>query len=74
MNTVTQDEEDPDDTLFVGALTKDVTTEIKRDECFATLEVQGAIIKFNVDTGSQANIMPANKLEQLKPRSQHPPG
>ena len=49
-------------------LTKDVKTKIKNDECFATLEVQVAIIKFKVDTGSQANTMPVNKLEQLKPR------
>lgn len=68
MNAVTQGDQDPDNTLFVGALTKSLKTEIERDKCFATLEVQGATIKFKVDTGSQANIIPANKLEQLKPR------
>ena len=56
--------------MFVGALTTNVKTKIKPNECFVTLEVQGTKIRFKVDTGSQANIMPASKLEQLKLRPQ----
>lgn len=41
MNSVTQDDKYTDDKLFVGALTKDVKTEIKQDECFVTLAIQG---------------------------------
>ena len=66
---VTQDNE-PDDKLFVGVLTKDVKTDIyiRQDECFVTLDIQGTKVRFKVDTGSQANIIPISKLEQLRPR------
>ena len=57
MNVVSQDDE-TDDKLFVGVLTKDVKTDIRQDECFATLDIQGTKVRFKVDTGSQANIMP----------------
>ena len=57
-----------DDKLFVGTLTKDVKTEIKQDECFVTLDIQGTKVRFTVDTGSQANIMSTSKVKQLKSR------
>ena len=53
-------------TFFVGALTKNVKAEIKPNKCFATLEIHGEKVRFKVDTGSQANIMPVEKLKQLK--------
>ena len=67
VNAIAQDT-NSDDELFIGALTKHATTEIKSNECFVTLEIQGATIRFKVDTGSQANIMPTSKFELLKPR------
>ena len=67
MNSVTQDN-DSDDKLFVGVLKKDIKTDNRQDECFVSLDIQGTKIRFKVDTGSQANMMPTSKLEQLKPR------
>ena len=67
MNAITQDTSS-DNELLVGALTKHGTTEIKSNECFVTLELQGVKVKFKVDTGSQANIIPTSKFELLKSR------
>ena len=41
MKLVIQDDNNIDDKLFIGALTKDAKTEIKQDECFVTLDIQG---------------------------------
>ena len=40
VNLVTQDN-DTDGKLFVGTFTKDFKTEIKENECFVTLDIQG---------------------------------
>ena len=57
-----QQEYDSDLTLFVGAVTTEI--QIKNDECYVMLSVQGLATKLKVDTGSQVNIMPF-KLEKI---------
>ncbi|CAB3981708.1 PREDICTED: uncharacterized protein K02A2.6-like [Paramuricea clavata] len=58
------------DILFVGTVDKKpeqlTKTELTKDECFITLEVNETPIKFKVDTGSQANIIPMSKYRELK--------
>ena len=60
---------DPD-ILFVGTVDKkpeqSTKTELTKDECFITLEVNETPIKFKVDTGSQANIIPMSMYRELK--------
>ena len=48
-----------EDVLFIDAVTKQGQT----DECFSPLNVQGVPIRFKIDTGSQANIIPVSKLQ-----------
>jgi len=64
VNIVTQNDEDE---LYVGAPTK-VQTKANSNESFVPLEVQGTIVRFNVDTGPQANIMPVDKCSLLTPK------
>ncbi|PIK56667.1 hypothetical protein BSL78_06389 [Apostichopus japonicus] len=52
------------DLLFIGAIGKK-RTQIKDDECFATLVVEGKDIQFKVDTGAQANVIPTSEFNQL---------
>ena len=54
------------DTLFIDAITKGNYTEIKSDECFSTLNIHGTPVKFKIDTGSQANILPVKMFQTLK--------
>ncbi|CAB4013810.1 Hypothetical predicted protein [Paramuricea clavata] len=60
---------DPD-ILFVGTVDKkheqSTKTELTKDERFITLEVNETPIKFKVDTGSQANIIPLSMYRELK--------
>ena len=59
---------DPDN-LFVGTVNKNrgqTKTEIKKDECFVTLDIQDMPVRFKVDTGSQANIIPVSIYRKLK--------
>ena len=55
-----------EDVLFIDAVTKQGQTEVKSEECFSTLNVQGTPIRFKIDTGSQANIIPVNKLQSFQ--------
>ena len=55
-----------DDVLFIDAVTKQGQTKVKSDECFSTLDVQGTPIRFKIDTGSQANIIPLRKLQSFQ--------
>ena len=55
-----------DDVLFTDAVTKQGQTEVKSDECFSTLNMQGMPIRFKIDTGSQANIIPVSKLQSFQ--------
>ena len=57
------------DNLFVGTVNKNrgqTKTEIKKDECFVTLDIQDMPVRFKVDTGSQANIIPVSIYRKLK--------
>ena len=59
---------DPDD-LIIGTVNKnrgETKTEIKKDECFVTLDIQDMPVRFKVDTGSQANIIPVSIYRKLK--------
>ena len=58
----TTDTEQTDDTLFIDAVQKQGQTEVKTDECFSTLHVQGTPIQLKIDIGSQENIIPVRKL------------
>ena len=50
-------------TLLVGTVTTEV--QIKNDECYVMLPIQGHITKLKVDTGSQINIMPFKELRKI---------
>ena len=43
---------------MVGIVRKKQAVEMGDNECFASFRVQGRIIKFKIDTGSQVNIIP----------------
>ena len=58
--------EPSEDTLFIDAVTKQSKTEVKSDECFSTLNVGGTLVRFKIDTGSQANIIPVRELQTLQ--------
>ena len=58
-----QEEQDPDSTLFVGAVTTEV--QIQNEECYVMLPVKGHITKLKIDTGSQVNIMPFKDLKKI---------
>ncbi|CAB4023870.1 Hypothetical predicted protein [Paramuricea clavata] len=66
---IDQTHTDPD-ILFVGTVDKkpeqSTKTELTKDECFITLEVNETPIKFKVDTGSKANIIPMSTYRELK--------
>ena len=62
MLSQTMDTEQADDTLFIGAVLKEGQTEVKTDECFSTLNVQGTPTQLKIDTGLQANIIPVRKF------------
>ena len=59
-----EEENDCESPLFVGAVTTEV--QIQNDECYATLQVQGHLMRLKVDTGSQVNIMPFTKLKKIE--------
>ena len=50
----------PKSDLFVGAIDHNNRTELGADECYTTLNVEGHLVKFKVDTGSQVNILPSS--------------
>ena len=57
------------DNLFVGTVNKNhgqTKTEIKKDEYFVMLDIQDTPMRFKVDTGSQANIIPVSMYRKLK--------
>ena len=58
-----EEEQDPDSTLFVGAVTTGV--QIQNEECYVMLPVKGRITKLKIDTGSQVNIMPFKDLKKI---------
>ena len=58
-----EEEQDPDSTLFVGAVTTGV--QIQNEECYVMLPVKGCITKLKIDTGSQVNIMPFKDLKKI---------
>ena len=41
-------------------------TKIKKDKCFVTLDVWDTPLRFKVDTGSQANIIPVSMFRKFK--------
>ena len=45
---------------------KSTKTAITKDECFITPDVHDTQIKFKIDTGSQANIIPMSLYEKIK--------
>ena len=53
------------DALFVGAIEKANKTELTIDECHTILQVEGHLVKFKVDTGSQVNILPLSVYKGL---------
>ena len=60
MPIIWQEENDCEPPLFVGAVTTEV--QIQNDECYVTLTVQGHLMRLNVDTGLQVNIMPLKEF------------
>ena len=70
--TQKQEEEEHSDAdeFVVGVAKKKQAVEMGDNECFASFRVQGRIIKFKIDTGSQVNIIPlsaAMEPEQVMP-------
>ena len=41
---------------------------ISNNECFSTFQVNGVVIKFKIDTGSQVNVLPWNIFKQMSKR------
>jgi len=58
-----KEEQDPDSTLFVGAVTTGV--QIQNEECYVMLPVKGPITKLKIDTRSQVTIMPLKDLKKI---------
>ena len=70
VEAVEQSESSPkSDLMFVGAIDHNNTTELGTDECYTTLDIEGHLVKFKVDTSSQVNILPSSVYKQLKVRS-----
>lgn len=69
VHTVGNENSDSDsegDTFFIGAVNgQDHVTEVKSDECFVNLEIHNKNVKFKIDTGSQANILPLRVFEDM---------
>jgi len=64
-----QDPSNSDDgeSLFIDAIKND--TEISNNDCYTTPLVEGILIKFKVDTGSQVNILPVSVYNMLTTKS-----
>ena len=58
-----EDEEESEDAKYVGGIIKRGKDD--GSEYFTTLIVNGAQVKFKVDTGSQVNILPWDTFKQL---------
>ena len=50
---------------MVGVVKKKQAVEMGDNECFASFRVQGRIIKFKIDTGSQVNIIPLSDYNMM---------
>ena len=53
------------DALVIDAVQKQGSTAIVSDQCYSTLDVQGTQVKFKIDTGSQANIIPVKMFNAI---------
>lgn len=51
--------------LVIDAVKKHGPTEVVADQCFSTIECEGVRMKFKIDTGSQANIIPVKLFNSL---------
>jgi len=63
-NTETQAEapQQKPEVFFIGSIGEDINA---NSVCFATLPIEGKEVKFKIDTGSQANIIPLNTFKTL---------
>ena len=59
----TDQSNESDDALFINAINKQGQSEIISDECFSMPNIQGTPLRFKIDTGSQANIIPVRMLK-----------
>lgn len=59
------DEESDGEDFFIGAIHDKNKPHIESDECFVKLSIHKAEVKFKIDTGSQANVLPLKTFDKL---------
>ncbi|XP_021368107.1 uncharacterized protein K02A2.6-like [Mizuhopecten yessoensis] len=69
VHNVENSAQDETDTLFIGSVESSPKhdTEFGRDEVFVNLKLCQVSVKFKVDTGSQANLIPLKTVQKLRP-------
>ena len=69
VSTIGKDEETSDgkQQYMIGTI-KENGVVVSNNECFSTFQVNGVVIKFKIDTGSQVNVLPWNIFKQMNKR------
>ena len=69
VSTIGKDEETSDgkQQYMIGTI-KENGVVVSNNECFSTFQVNGVVIKFKIDTGSQVNVLPWNIFKQMSKR------
>ena len=66
VSTIGKDEETSDGKQqYMIGIIKENGVVVSNNECFSTFQVNGVVIKFKIDTGSQVNVLPWNIFKQM---------